>query len=167
MVNGGKSRSAELRRDSIFALTMIAVSLLTMWGLRHQPKAPFDPVGAAAIPFWTAAIVLCLAVILLARALSGRGEGGSAASMFTSTEAVDDSYVVAPELSVYAIVISIAYAAAIPVIGFMLASVAYMLVLGWVLSDRSVRSTAIVVIVAIVGGVGLDLSFRALLVDLP
>jgi K+ transporter len=146
---------------------MIAVSLLTMWGLRNQPKAPYDPVGAAAIPFWTAAIILCLAVVLLVRAITGRGNGGSAASMFTSTEAADDSYSVVPALSLYSIVVSLGYAALIPAIGFMAASVGYMLVLGWILSDRSPRATAIVVIVAVVGGVGLDVGFRALLVDLP
>ena len=49
----------------------------------------------------------------------------------------------------------------------MLASVVYMTVLGWVLGDRSPRSLVIVLAVAALGGVGLDLGFRALLIDLP
>jgi hypothetical protein len=42
-----------------------------------------------------------------------------------------------------------------------------MLVLGWLLSDRTPRAVAIVVAVAILGGAGLDAGFRALMIDLP
>jgi hypothetical protein len=155
------------RRDALFALSMVAVSVMTMWGLRNQPKAPYDPVGAAAIPFWTAAIVLALAVLLLVRTWTGKEQREQIASLFTSTEAIDDSYSVAPRLSIYAILVSIAYAAIIPLAGFMIASSLYMLVLGWLLSDRTPKAVAIVIGVALVGGIGLDLGFRALLVDLP
>ncbi len=155
------------KSDAFFALSMIAVSLLTMWGLRNQPKAPYDPVGAAAIPFWTAVIVLALAVVLLARVWLRKATRGDAMSLFTASEAVDDTYTVAPRLSVYAIGLSFLYAAAIPLAGFMVASVAYMTVLGWTLGDRSPRSLAIVIAVALIGGAGLDLGFRALLIDLP
>lgn len=161
------SASATKRRDVAFAISMIGVALLTMWGLRNQPKAPYDPIGAAAIPFWTAAIVLVLAIVLLLRAVLGRGEGGSAVSMFVSTESVDDSYSVVPSLSLYSIAASVAYAVLIPTVGFLAASIGYMLVLGWILSDRSPRSVVLVVLVACIGGIGLDLGFRALLVDLP
>jgi putative tricarboxylic transport membrane protein len=153
--------------DAVFAVSMIAVALLTMWGVRNQPKAPYDPVGAAAVPFWTAVVVLALAVLLLVRVLLRRSTRGSAISMFTMSEAIDDSYAVRPWLSAHAIVLSFAYAAGIPIVGFMYASLGFMLILGWLLSDRSPRALALVAAVAIVGSVGIDLGFRALLIDLP
>jgi hypothetical protein len=59
------------------------------------------------------------------------------------------------------------YLAAIPPLGFMAATIAYLGGLGWVLSDRGARATAIVAAIALSGGVGLTFGFRALLVDLP
>jgi small-conductance mechanosensitive channel len=146
---------------------MIAVALLTMWGVRNQPKAPYDPVGAAAVPFWTAATMLVLAGVLLARVFLRRSNGGSSTPLFTMSEAIDDSYALSHRLSVYGIGLAILYAMAIPYFGFMLASIGYMAIFGWLLSDRSPRALATVAAVAFVGGVGLDLGFRALLIDLP
>jgi len=91
--NGGSARS-----DAGFAVAMIAAGALTMWGLRNQPRAPFDPVGAAAIPFWTAAAVIALALVLLAGVVLRKSMRGDAASYFVSTEAIDDSYAVRPGL---------------------------------------------------------------------
>ena len=163
-----QGESARLAKgDAAFAVSMIAVALLTMWGVRNQPKAPYDPVGAAAVPFWTAAIVLALAVVLLVRVLMKLSTRGDAISMFTISDAIDDSYAVRPWLSVYAILLSILYSAAIPIAGFMPASLGFMLVLGWLLSDRTSRALALVAVVAVAGSVGLDAGFRALLVELP
>lgn len=163
-----QGESARLAKgDAAFAISMIAVALLTMWGVRNQPKAPYDPVGAAAVPFWTAAIVLALAVLLLARVLLRHTTRAGSAPLFTMSEAIDDSYTISHRLSVYGIGLAILYAAAIPYAGFMLASVGYMTVFGWLLSNRTPRELAIVAAVGIVGGVGLDLGFRALLIDLP
>jgi len=153
--------------DAAFALAMMAVALLTMWGVRNQPKAPYDPVGAAAVPFWTAAIMLVLASVLLTRALLRRSTRGSSMSLFTMSEAIDDSYALSHRLSAYGIGLAILYAMAIPYFGFMLASIGYMATFGWLLSDRSPRALATVAAIAVVGGVGLDLGFRALLIDLP
>lgn len=155
------------KRDAVFAVSMIVVAGLTIWGLRNQPKAPYDPVGAAAVPFWTAVIVLTLAVLLLVRVMLKHSTRGDAISIFTMSEAVDDSYAVRPWLSAHAIVLSFGYAAAIPVVGFMYASIGFMLILGWLLSDRTPRAFALVMAVALVGAVGLDQGFRALLIDLP
>jgi hypothetical protein len=155
------------RKDTAFALAMIGASLLTMWELRNQPRAPYDPVGAAAVPFWTAAIMVALAVLLLVRVFMKHDTRGEAISIFTMSEAIDDSYAVRPRLSIYAIALSLLYAAAIPVAGFMLASIGFMLTLGWLLSDRTPKALALVVAVALVGAVGLDAGFRALLIDLP
>ncbi len=155
------------RADALFALAMMAVALLTMWGVRNQPRAPYDPVGAAAVPFWTAVAVLALASVLLVRVLLKHSTRGAAMSLFTMSEAVDDSYAVVPRFSIYAVVLSFLYVALIPLAGFAAASVLFMLVFGTALCDRTPRSLAIVAVVALLGSVGLDYGFRALLIDLP
>ena len=165
MANGDSASSR--RRDFGFALVIVAVCALTIWEARKQPVAPFDPVGAAAVPIWTAAIMILLAGSILVRLALGRSTRGGAQSMFAVTEAADASYLPRPGMSVAAILISLAYAAAIPIAGFMAATAGFLVVLGWTLSDRSVRAAAITIAIAIAGGVGLTLGFRALLVDLP
>jgi hypothetical protein len=155
------------RRDATFAIAMIAAGALTIWGVRNQPRAPFDPVGAAAIPFWTAIAVIALASILLARIILGHATRGGAVSLFTSADAIDDGYTVEPRYSLAAALCTATFAAALPFAGFRLASIGFMLVLGWLLSDRTPRAVAIVVAVAILGGAGLDAGFRALMIDLP
>lgn len=164
-IQGESERFA--KGDAAFAVSMIAVALMTMWGVRNQPKAPYDPIGAAAVPFWTAAIVLALAFVLLVRVLFRHSTRGSSTPLFTMSQAIDDSYAISHRLSVYGIGLAILYAIAIPQLGFMFASVGYMTVFGWLLSDRTPRALAIVAAVAIIGGVGLDMGFRALLIDLP
>jgi hypothetical protein len=161
------SNGRSTRQDAGFALAMIAVGALTMWGLRNQPRAPFDPVGAAAIPFWTAAAVIVLAVVLLAGVVMRKSMRGDATSYFVSTEAIDESYAVRPALSVVAIAATIGFIAAIPALGFRYASIGFMLVLGWQLSDRTPRALAVVAAVAFVAGIGLDAGFRAMMVSLP
>jgi hypothetical protein len=160
-----ETRSA--RADSFFALSMMAVSALTMWGVRNQPRAPYDPVGAAAVPFWTAAIVFALSAVLIIRVFLKHATRGDAMSLFTMSEAIDDSYAIQPLYSVYAIILSFVYAGMIPVAGFLVASALYMLVLGAILCDRTPKSLILVAVVAFVGSFGLDYGFRALLIDLP
>jgi len=68
---------------------------------------------------------------------------------------------------VVAIAATVAFVAAVPAMGFRYASIAFMLVLGWQLSDRAPRSLAVVAAVALVSGFGLDAGFRAMMVSLP
>ena len=159
--------STSRRRDLIFALVIIAVAAVVIWEARKQPHSPYDPIGAAGVPIWTAGIMIVLAGSMLLRLALGRSTAGAAKSLFTSTEAVDDSYDTRPGLSLAAIVGSIVYIAAMPLVGFLPATIAFLWLLGSILSDRSPRALAICAAIAIVGGVGLDLGFRAMLVDLP
>lgn len=153
--------------DGAFGVAVIGVGALVMWGLRNQPKAPYDPVGAAAVPFWIAAIVMALGALLVVRVLLRHSTRGDATAYFISTEAIDDSYAVRPDLSVVAAIASLGYAAAMPLVGFAVASAAFMFVLGWFLGDRTPRSLAAVAVVALVGGFGLNAGFRAMLISLP
>jgi hypothetical protein len=159
--------AASRRRDLGFALGIVAVSALMIWEARKQPRAPFDPVGAAAVPIATAGVMIALAAVLLLRLWLNRPTRGAAQSLFTASEAVDDGYAVRPGMTWLAIGATAAYVALIPPLGFMAATIAYLGGLGWALSDRGARSTAIVGALALAGGVGLTLGFRAMLIDLP
>ena len=167
LMSGGPEATRRSFADGGFGAAMIGVAGLVMWGLRNQPKAPYDPVGAAAFPFWTAALVMALGALLVIRVLLRRSTRGEAAAYFVSTEAIDDSYSVRPGLSVVAAAGSFAYAVAMPLVGFAVASATFMFVLGWLLCDRTPRALAAVAAVALVGGFGLDAGFRAMMISLP
>jgi len=153
--------------DGAFAVSMICVGAVAIWGLQGQPRAPYDPVGAAAVPFWTAVLMIVLAGSLLVRVLLRKAIRGTATAYFVSTDAVDDSYVVRPAFSLAAMFGAFGYAAAMPILGFATASTAFMLFLGWQLSDRSPRSLATVAAMAVLGGYGVDTGFRTMMIDLP
>ncbi len=154
-------------RDLIFAVASIAVALLVIWEARKQPRSPFDPVGAAAIPMWTAGLIIVLGGSILVRLALGKSTAGKSKSMFTSTESVDGTYATRPWLSIAAIIATVIYIAVIPAFGFMVSTIAFLWALGSILSDRSPRALAICAAIAIAGGIGLDTGFRAMLVDLP
>jgi hypothetical protein len=166
-LDGRAERAPFAWGDAAFAAGMIGVGLAVVWGVRNQPRAPFDPVGAAAIPFWTAIAMIALAAILLLRTILRHATRGDAASYFVSTDAVDDSYEVKRSYAIYATLASFAYAGAMQTLGFLAASILFMAVLGWALGDRSKRANAIAVAVAVVASAVLDWGFRALSVSLP
>lgn len=153
--------------DGVFALAMILVAAVAIWGLQGQPRAPYDPVGAAAVPFWTAVLMIVLAGSLLVRVLLRHSTRGTATAYFVSTEAIDDSYAVRPAYSISAMLAAFAYAAAMPYLGFAAASVAFMFFLGWQLGGRSPRALATIAALAVAGGFGVDAGFRAMMIDLP
>jgi hypothetical protein len=155
------------RRDAVFALAIIAVAGLVLWEARKQPRSPYDPIGAAGVPIWTALAMIVLAGSMLVRIALGKSTMGEAKSLFTATEAIDDSYSTRPWLSAGAIALTLVYALVAPWIGFMAASVIFLAVLGWLLSDRTPRALAICAAIAVIAGIGLDRGFRALLIDLP
>jgi len=161
------NRPARSVADGAFAVAMICVGAVVIWGLRNQPKAPYDPVGAAAVPFWTAVLVIVLAGSLLVRVLLRHSTRGTATAYFVSTDAIDESYAVRPGFSISAMLAAFAYAAAMPFLGFAASSAAFMLFLGWQLGDRTPRALATVAAIAVAGGFGVDAGFRAMMIDLP
>jgi hypothetical protein len=155
--------------DAIFAIAMIAVSLVTIFEARKQPRSPYDPIGAAAIPIWTGWITIGLAALLLLRIALRKSTLGGAQSLFVGIVEQDTlDYRLWPGLAVTSFVLTIAYAAAIPLIGFRIATFGFMLALGWLMCDRRPVSLIGTAIVAAGGSVAIDYVFRSLLlVDLP
>ena len=154
--------------DAVFALVMIAVSAITIWEASKQPRSPFDPVGAAAVPIWTAWIMIGLAVLLLLRVLLGLATQGDAQMLFANArESVDDGPVDRPILTGMTLLLSFAYLVVMPRVGFVVATTVFTFVSGLVLGERTRRSRIVAMAVALVTGIGLDWGFRLLLVALP
>ncbi len=155
--------------DAVFALAMIGAAIATLVELRKQPRSPFDPVGAAAIPSWTAWIVIALAALLLLRLVFGRATAGAAQSLFVGI--VDQAgldYRLRPALALATFALTVAYAAVMPLIGFLAATACYLLALGWLLCDRKPVSLVVTGAIALLGSVAIDWVFRRILyVPLP
>jgi fatty acid desaturase len=154
------------RADIAFALGSAAVAGLVILGLRGQPKAPYDPVGAAAIPFWTAVAVLALAVVLVATTVFGR-RPRQATTMPSFARDASGAVIGQPRLALATIALAAGYAALLPVVGFLVASVAFGAALGLALGDGSRRQRWVTLGVASSVGVVLDAVCRALLISLP
>lgn len=161
--------SKSRRTDIAFALLMIANAAVTIWEARRIPRSPFDPVGSAAIPVWTAWLLIALAVLLLARLALGRSTAGEAQSLFVNlADEAEIDYRLRHDLAAASFVLTVAYVAAMPLVGFLLATFVYMLLLGWALCDRSRRSLMNTSAVALLGSIAIDWIFRRwLLIDLP
>jgi hypothetical protein len=157
------------RADVAFALLMIAAAAVTIWEAQRIPRSPFDPVGAAAIPIWTAWLLVALAVVLLVRVALGRSTAGDAQSLFVNL--ADESqidYRLRPELAALSFALTVAYVAALPLAGFLLATFVYMLLLGWALCNCSRLGLSSTAGAALVGSIAIDWIFRRwLLIDLP
>jgi len=170
---GAPSPAADTRQsrlaDGLFAVAMIAAAGATIFEARKQPRSPFDPVGAAAIPTWTAWIVIALAVVLLLRLALRRSTIGGAQSLFVGIVAQGEvDYRLRPMLALATLLLTVGYAALLPVAGFRTATVAYMLLLGWLMCDRRPASLAGTAVLAGAGGVAIDYIFRHVLyVPLP
>jgi putative tricarboxylic transport membrane protein len=157
------------RTDIAFALLMIASAAVTIWAARRIPRSPYDPVGSAAIPVWTAWILIALAVLLLARVALGRSTAGDAQSLFVNLADQDSvDYRLRPELAAVSFALTVGYVAAMPLAGFLIATFIYMLALGWALCERSRQSLLSTAVLALAGSVAIDWIFRRwLLINLP
>lgn len=161
--------SKSRRTDVAFALLMIASAAATIWEAQRIPRSPFDPVGSAAIPVWTAWLLIALAVVLLGRVALGRSTAGDAQSLFVNlADEAEIDYRLRPDLAALSFVLTVAYVALMPLAGFLLTTFVYMLLLGWALCDRSRRALIGTSLLALLGSLAIDWIFRRwLLIDLP
>src|SRR5262249_47349480 len=146
-----------------------ATAVLTIFEARKQPRSPYDPIGAAAIPVWTSWVTIGLAAVLLLRIVLRRSTLGGAQSLFVGIVGQDTlDYRLRPGLAVISFVATIAYAAAIPFVGFRIATLGFMLILGWLMCDRRPISLFGTAVIAVAASFAIDHVFRRwLLVDLP
>lgn len=157
------------RADVAFAIAMIGVAAVTIFEARRQPRSPFDPVGAAAVPMWTAYLMIALAAVLLLRLALGRSTAGSAQMLFVGLVKEEElDYRLYPRLAVVAFLLCVGYVAIIPLVGFAVATFVFMLSLGWALGAPDPRRLIGTAVLALIAAVANDYIFRRLvLLDLP
>lgn len=161
----------ERRVDAIAALVALAVAGVVWWEASGLPPAPFDPMGPKTVPMWLSYALATLALIVLGRLALGLRVGQSTTSMILGVggEAPTD-YRLRPGVAVFSFLWLIAYTSALTFtpVTFLVATVVYLAVLGWAMSDRSRRHTVIALVVALVGGLAINYTFtRIFVVDLP
>lgn len=163
--------SKERRVDAIVGLVALAIAGVTWWEARGLPPAPFDPLGPKTVPIWLTYALAALAVVILGRLALGLRIGQSTTSMILGIggEAPTD-YRLRPGLAVFSFLWTVAYTAALTFtpLSFLLATIAYLAVLGLAMCDRSRRQVLIALAVAVIGGFAINYTFtKIFVVDLP
>lgn len=157
--------------DAIVALVALAVAGATWWEARRLPPAPFDPLGPKTVPIWLCYALGILAVVMLGRLALGLRIGQSTTAMILGVSGGQSAeYRLRPGLAVFSFLWTVAYTAALTFtpVTFLIATIVYLAVLGWAMSDRSRRQTIIALVVAVIGGLAINYTFtRIFVVDLP
>lgn len=161
----------ERQADLGLALVMIAVSAAVWWEASKLRPAPFDPLGPKSFPMWIAGALGLLSVGAIIMILCRRALGRSDTSLILGIgdEAPAD-YALRPGLALIATGLTVAYVAALTLTsaGFLWATIAYIGVLGWAMSDRTPRHTFIAAAVAVIGGCAITYLFtKIFILDLP
>lgn len=157
--------------DLWLAVAMAAVSAIVWWEARKLAPAPFDPLGPKSFPMWIAGALGLLSFVSIVVVIAGRALGRSETSLILGIgdEAPTD-YALQPGLAVLASLLTVAYVAALTFtgIGFLWATIAYIGVLGWAMSERTRRHTLIAAIIAVLMGSGITILFtKIFILDLP
>ncbi len=165
------STRRQRQADLWLAVAMAAISAVVWWEASKLAPAPFDPLGPKSFPMWIAGALGLLSAAAIIAILSGRLLGRSETSLILGIgdEAPTD-YALRPGLAVLASALTVAYVAVLTFtpIGFLWATIAYIGVLGWAMSDRTPRHNVIAVVIAILAGAGITLLFtKIFILDLP
>ncbi len=158
------------RVDALAAVVVLAIATGVFFAARLEPKALYDPFGPGTAPMAVSVALAGLAIVLLARALLGLRVGQSAQSLILGLGgAVPEDYRLRPDLAVAAFATTVCFAGAISAgAPFLWSTVAFLFVLGTLMTDRRPRSIAMSAVVAVVGSVAIDTLFRRiLLLQLP
>jgi len=158
------------RIDALAAVVVLVVAAGVFVAARLEPKALYDPFGPGTAPMAVSVLLAALAAILLVRALLGLRVGQSAQSLILGLDgAAQEDYRLRPDLAVATFVTTVLFTAAMTAgAPFLWSTVAFLFVLGTLMTDRRPRSIAVSAAVAVVGAVAIDVLFRRiLLVQLP
>lgn len=159
------------RADATLGVAMLAVALLIWWEARKLPPSPFDPLGPKSFPIWLSYALAALSIVLLVRVALGLRVGQSTVSLVLGVGGdAPAEYRLRPGLAAFVFACTLAYAAVLTFtpLSFLWSTIAYMAVLGWAMSDRSPRQTALAVAVATIGGAAIFYTFtRIFVVALP
>jgi hypothetical protein len=165
------SARQQRRADLGLAIVMAIVSAAVWWEASKLAPAPFDPLGPKSFPMWIAGVLGILSVAALVVTLCGRTLGRSETSLILGIggEAPTD-YELRPGLGIAAALLTVAYVAVLTLtnIGFLWATMAYLAILGWAMSERTPRHTIIALAIAVIGGFAITYLFtKIFILDLP
>lgn len=158
------------RVDAFAAVVVLAVAAGVFFAARLEPKALYDPFGPGTAPMAVSVALAVLAIVLLGRALLGLRVGQSAQSLILGLDgAAREGYRLRPDLAVAAFATTVLFTGAISAgAPFVWSTLAFLFVLGTLMTDRRPRSIATSAVVAAIGAIAIDVLFRRiLLVQLP
>jgi hypothetical protein len=157
--------------DAAFAITVLVVAFVTWREASRLAPAPFDSLGPKTFPIALAILLAALALLLLARLALRRRVGAARTSLILGIgDPTPSDYALRPGLAFLAFAATLAYALALslPGIGFRLATIGFLAVLGIALGPMTPRAIVTAIAIAVIGGAGTDYLFRRVfVVDLP
>ena len=154
-----------------FGLSTLAVSAIVWWEASKVRPSPYDPLGAGAFPKLVSVLLAGLAILLIARVLLGYAIGASDTSLISGlTDDGDETHRRRPFLAVGVLAGLTLYIAALTLtsVGFLWATIVFVAVIGFAMSDRRPRDLVVAGLIALFIGVALNFLFtRVLIVALP
>ena len=155
------------KADIVLALAVIALAVVLYVGTLSLPPAHWEPLGSAAVPRGLCVIMSCLAVVVLIRAVLALRGGAPTKSAPANA---DESFERRPWTAVAMLVLVVLYVAAmnLRVLGFVEATVAFLVALCLVFTRAQRRQIPWIVGFALVIALGNYMVFTHFLyVDLP
>ena len=163
------SGNSNPKADIVLALAVIALAVVLYIGTLSLPPAKWEPLGSAAVPRGLCVIMSCLAAVVLARAVLVLRKGAPKARASAPANA-DESFERRPWTAVAMLVLVVLYVAAmnLRVLGFVEATVAFLVALCLVFTRAQRRQIPWIVGFALVIALGNYMVFTHFLyVDLP
>lgn len=165
------STRRQRQADLWLAVAMAVISVVVWWEASKLAPAPFDPLGPKSFPMWIAGALGLLSVVSILIILAGRALGRSETSLILGIgDDAPTDYALRPGLAVASAILTVIYVAALTFtgVGFLWATIAYIGVLGWIMSDRTPRHNLTAAIIAAVAGGGITYLFtKIFILDLP
>lgn len=152
--------TAEARGDMALAVFVVALAALVQVEVERLPAPFFDPLGPAAVPRLLAQVLTVLAIALVARRAFLAPQPAVAAAGPPP----------APLLACATVLVTVLYVLSMQLrwLGFLEATLLYLIGLGIVLGGAGRRLVVILTITALVVAIGFDLVFtRFFFIDLP
>ena len=163
------SGSSNPKADIVLALAVIALAVVLYIGTLSLPPAKWEPLGSAAVPRGLCVIMSCLAAVVLARAVLTLRKGAPKVRAAVPLDA-EEAFERRPWTAVVMFGLVVLYVAAMDfhLLGFVEATVAFLVALGLVFTRARRRHIPWIVGFALIIAVGNYLVFTHFLyVDLP
>ena len=149
--------------DIVLGLVMMAVAAAFLWESIGLPESGFETLGPAAVPRGICAVIAICGLVILVQGVRSRTSPDLEAEDLTD-------FVPRSGLATVTVLISVAYvlAMATETLSFRIATVAYLVLLGGLLTGWKRKRLPIILVMALLMGFGGEYVFtRIFTVDLP